>query len=410
MSKGIVEQAKNLQNDIVKWRRALHQIPETGIYLPRTNAYIEKCLQKLQIEYNTFQGFSGITALIKGRDCKNVIALRADMDALPIEERTGLAFASKNGNMHACGHDAHMAMLLGAATILSQNRDKLNGSVKLIFQPAEENARGAGLLISNGILDNPAVNAIVGLHIGSIFPEIKNGQIGYCSTTMMSSYDKFTIKVIGKSCHGARPEKGIDPIPIASNIINSLQTIISRIIKPSHPAVLTIGKISGGTSYNIIPANVELEGTIRAIDENDRNIIADHIRTISSGIAQAMGGFCEFEMLKGAPALTNNPSFTIGALKSVQDVVGIENTIEIKEPTMVGEDFSYYLQKVPGTFLILGSYGEPCNDNYDHHSPFFIISEDVLWIGAAALSKIALDYLDEPYRYITSADILVSTH
>ena len=394
MSKGIAEQARELQNEMVKWRRALHKIPETGVHLPRTSAYIEKCLQKLKIEYNTFQGFSGITALIEGKYCKNVIGLRADMDALPIEEQTNLAFASKNGNMHACGHDAHMAMLLGAAAILSQNRGELNGSVKLIFQPAEETAHGAKLLITNGILDNPTVNAIIGLHIGSIFPEIKNGQIGYCLTTMMSSYDKFTIRVIGKSCHGARPEKGIDPIPIASNIINSLQTIISRIIKPSHPAVLTIGKISGGTSYNIIPANIELEGTIRAIDENDRNIIADRIRTISLGISQSMGGHCEVEIIKGAPALTNNALFTTGALKSIQDVVGIENTIEIKEPTMVGEDFSYYLQKVPGTFLILGSYGESRNDNFDHHSPYFTISEDVLWIGAAVLSKIALDYLD----------------
>lgn len=389
------EQCKDIQSYLVKTRRALHEIPELGKELPKTSEYIAKELDRMDIKYKRNTKDSGIIALIEGRNPDKVIALRADMDALPIKEETGLEFASTNGNMHACGHDSHAAMLLGAAEILNKNRDKLNGIVKLIFQTAEETAEGAEVMIAEGALENPKVNALVGLHIGSIYgSKVKLGQAGIVPGNIMASYDKFILKVKGKGCHGSTPEKGIDPITISTNIVNAIQTIVSREISATKPAVITIGKINGGFAYNIIPDTVEMEGTIRATEEEIRQLLSSRIEKVSKDIAEAMNGECEYEIVWGAPPVINDKEVTDMVIESAKKVLGDEGVIsEFDAPNMGGEDVAHYLNKVPGTFFFLGSNNPKKHTDIPHHNPKFDIDEDVMWKGSAIFVQTVWDYL-----------------
>jgi len=390
----IIEEAKKMQNEIVTWRRELHQIPEVGLELPQTSAYVIDKLKKMDVECKPNVGVSGVIGLIKGGMPGKVIALRADMDALPIKEESNLSFAAKNNNMHACGHDTHTAMLLGAANILGRNRDKLSGTVKLIFQPDEEGAKGAKSMIKDGVMENPNVDAILGLHIGTIFKEIGTGQIGVSYGRLMASFDKFYIKLKGHGSHGAMPHMGIDPVVMAGHIITALQTIVSREMKPTHPAVVTIGKVYGGAAYNVIPGFVEIEGTIRALDEEDRQMIIKRIEEIVSGITKAMRGEYEYSITLGAPPVVNNSEFTKTFVDTAKSIIGAENVIEIIEPTMGGEDMAYYLSKVPGTFFFLGSGNEAKGITYPHHNCKFMVDEDVFWKGTALLAQGAINWLE----------------
>lgn len=389
----IVDEAKKLQDEIVGWRRDLHQMPELGLELPKTAAYVAERLDEMGIEYEANIAGYGIIGLIKGSEEGKTILLRADMDGLPIEEETDLPFASKNGNMHACGHDTHTAMLLGAAKILNSNKNKIKGTVKLLFQPAEEGPGGAKPMIDEGALENPKVDSALGLHIGGIFKQIDTGQVGYSGGNLMACLDSFAIKVIGHGCHGAMPDFGVDPIAISAQVISALQTIVSRELKPTNPAVVTIGTINGGSAYNIIPNAVEITGTVRALNQETREKIASSMESIIAGITKGMHGDYEFEYTFGYPPLSNDPEFTEGFLDTAKKVVDEKDIIEITEPTMGGEDMAYYLEEVPGTFFFLGGFNEEKGMVYPHHNSKFMIDEDVFWRGTALMAQGAIDWL-----------------
>jgi amidohydrolase len=390
----VIKELSDIQEEIVNWRRDLHQIPEIGLEVPKTAAYVSEQLTKLGIEHRTGVAGHGIVGLIKGGSEGKTIMLRADMDALAIKEETGLPFASTNGNMHACGHDSHTAMLLGAAKILNKYKDQLRGNVKLIFQPAEEGPGGAKPMIDDGAMENPKADAALGLHIGVIFRELKEGQIGVHYGNIMACLDSFKIRVKGKGCHGAMPHTGVDPVVITGQVISALQTIVSREIKPTSPAVITIGKIHGGTAYNVIPDYVDIEGTARALDNETREKIASSIESIVSGITKGMHGDYEYSYTFGYPPVVNNAEFTRTFVESAKKIIAEEDIFEIKEPTMGGEDMSYYLNMVPGTFFFLSGGNEEKGITYPHHNSRFDVDEDVFWKGSALLVQAAWDWLE----------------
>ena len=390
----VKEEAKKLQPQIVEWRRALHKVPGIDFDIEETSDYIKKNLDAMGIEYQTTVK-TGIVGIIRGKGNGKTIAIRADMDGLKIKEETGLPFASTNGRMHACGHDAHMAMALGAAKILSQNKDKFKGNVKLFFQPAEENLGGAKPMIEEGCLENPKVDAIIGLHIGQLFKEVGNGMIGLRSGAVMASVDKFIITVKGKGGHCATPHICIDPITTASEIITSLQRIISRELNPLHPAVITIGCIKGGSSFNVIPDNVTFEGTVRVLDTSDRKFIEQRIKEMSELIAKANRAEVEIEYINRYPAVNNDEDFTRAFAKSAEKIAGKEKIVYLKDPGMSAEDMAYYLEKIPGTFFFLGSHNPDKGIVYPHHHAKFDVDEDVFWEGTAVFVQAAIDYLND---------------
>lgn len=387
----IVDSAKNILNDIISWRRELHKIPELGFKLYNTSGYIAEQLENMGIKYS-IAAESGIVALIEGVENGSTVALRADMDALPVFEETGLPFASTNGCMHACGHDAHAAMLLGAAKILSDNKMHLKGNVKLLFQPAEENEGGAERMIKEGCLLKPRVDAVFGLHIGNLPPEVGGGMIGVKSGALLASIDRFVIKVRGKGGHGAAPEKCIDPILIASEIVCSLQKIVSREISSLNSAVLTVGRINGGTAFNIIPGEVVIEGAVRTLNDTDRTLIESRIKEIAQGISVANRAQAEIIYFKQYPVLINDAEFTEMLAASAEKVVGSDKVVFMKQPIMGSEDMAYFLNKVPGTFFFLGSNNIDKGIVYPHHNSKFDIDEDVLWIGSAVFAQAVFDY------------------
>lgn len=383
-----------IQKYIVKLRRDLHQIPELGTSLPKTRAYILKELDRLKIPYVCSGKDSGILATIEGGGKGKTIALRTDMDALPLEEETDLAYASiHQGCMHACGHDAHMAILLGAARLLNARKKSLHGTVRLIFQTAEEISRGSEIAISNGYLEG--VDAIFGLHIGSILgKEIPSGTLIFPRACCMASFDKFILRIKGKSCHGSTPEKGIDPVNIAAHLILSLQAIQTREISGSSASVITVGRIQGGTQYNVIPDEVILEGTIRALDEPVRHYVAQRIRGMAVATAAAFGGSCECEIVWGAPPVVNDEEMAELAAESVSDLFEPKDIIDnFPIPNMGGEDFANYLQLVPGAFFFLSSSNPEKGTDIPHHNPCFNVDEDVMWRGAVTFERIVLQFL-----------------
>jgi amidohydrolase len=389
MMNRIKMESQEIQKNIIRWRRDLHLIPEVGLILPKTKLYIEGRLKEMDIEIREFDKCSGIAGLIRGRKRKNTAALRADMDALPILEETGLPFASTNNNMHACGHDAHMAILLGAAALLKNHQNELDCDVKLIFQPGEEELGGAKIMIEEGVLEDPKVDALLGLHIGNFFGELKNGQVGISYGIMMASIDHFLVRVKGKGCHGATPYKGVDPITLVAQIINAIQLVVSREINATKPAVISICKLSSGSSYNIIPDYVEFEGTVRAIDKEIRKKIAKRMEDIISSVTKAMRGDYEYKYFFGYPPVINDFEVTKSFNETARKILGSEDIVELKEPTMVGEDISYYFEKIPGSFFFLAS--TPKGETYPHHNSRFDIDEGVLWKGSALLAQGALD-------------------
>lgn len=388
--------AHDIQNQLIRWRRDLHGIPETGLYLPETQKYLIKELRNMGLDVGFDKSCSGLTATIDVSENgmgtnQKTIAIRADMDALPIEEETGLSFAPKEkGKMHACGHDAHMAIALGAARLLSENKNDLKGSVKMIFQPGEEDPGGAKLMIENGVLKN--VDSIIGFHIG-IFDELKSGQIGVAYIPSMACLDRFTITVHGKGSHGGMPHASVDPVVISASIIQELQTLISRELSPTHAGVISIGLIEGGSSYNIIPERVLMKGTARFIDDEDRIRISARMKQLTEMVAEAKLGKAEFEYVYGYPPVVNNLEFTDIFEKSAKCIVGESNIVRIQKPTMAGEDMAFFLNEVPGTYFFLGGLKE-----YQHHHPKFDIEEDVLPIGTAVLVDMVVKWLDRQSR------------
>ena len=392
----LVAKAKGLQDQIVTWRRRFHEIPELGLDLPKTSALVTQELTAMNIDIKTGLAQSGIVGLIRGNKDGPTFALRADMDALPVSEETGLPFASQHpGYMHACGHDAHMAMLLGAARLLVDHRYELSGNVKLLFQPGEESPGGAAPMIAAGALDNPKVEAILGLHIGALFKDMPAGTIGIGYGPLMASLDRFHIKVIGRGGHGAMPEGTVDPIVITGVLIGALQQLVSREQKPTHPLVLAIGRLQGGRTYNVIPGFVELEGTVRATFEEERQRISKRMENIVAGVTSGLQGSYEFRYDFGYPPLVTDQAVTKQVEDTAHQLFGPDAIVKLTEPSMGGEDMAYYLEQVPGTFVFLSSANPAKGIVPIHHSSKFQIDEDVLWKGAALMAASALNWLSK---------------
>lgn len=385
---------KELEEYVVNHRRALHQIPELGYDLPKTSAYIRAELDRLGIPYRLNKGDDGLICDIVGGKPGKVIALRSDMDGLPIKEDTGLPFASTNGCMHACGHDTHMAMLLGAAKVLKEHQSELNGTVRLLWQTAEEPSRGAEVTVANGGVDG--VDAVFGTHIGTIFgKEIPAGTLLVSPGSFMASFDKFVVKIKGSGCHGSTPEKGIDPVNIAAHIIMALQAVNAREFNACDPVVLTVCTVHGGNAYNVIPNEVVIEGTFRAVREDVRQRIGRRIQEISVATAQVFGGVAEPEIIWGAPPVVNDEDMATLAAEAAKEAIGAEHVMtKLAAPNMGGEDFAFYLQKVPGAFMFLSSSNPDKGTTVAHHNPKFDVDEDILWMGSAVFISIVKKFLD----------------
>lgn len=395
-----VEQlARQLAPTIVQWRRDFHAHPELSNREVRTAAKVVEQLKAVGIEeIRTGVAGHGVVALVRGRSALPVVALRADMDALPIAEQTGLPFASQNpGVMHACGHDGHTAMLLGAAKILVELRPQLPGTVKLIFQPAEESPPagekgGARQMVRENVLKDPEVSAIFALHVA---PDLPTGKLGCRAGALLAGADHFRITVKGKQSHGAMPWRGVDPIVAASHIVLAIQTIVSRGIDARQPAVVTVGMIHGGTAWNIIPAEVVLEGTIRTHDEKIRLQVLEQLRRIATNTALAHGATAEVVHTSYGPPTKNDPELVRLMKPTLDRVAGASNVIEI-EPFMGSEDFAEYAQRKPGCFIFLGVRNEAIGAVHNLHTPYTKIDEAALPLGTRLLAMLAIDYLAQP--------------
>ena len=391
----LLEKIKALSNSIaeetVANRHHLHMHPELSFQETATQAYVEKQLNAWGIP-NSRLANTGVVGIIEGKNpSKKVVALRADMDALPIMETNDVPYKSTNpGVMHACGHDVHTSSLLGTAHILQQVKDDFEGTIKLIFQPAEEKAPGgASIMIKEGVLENPKPISIFGQHVATNVPV---GKIGFREGMYMASTDELYIKVIGKGGHGAMPDACIDPIVIASHIIVAMQQIISRNKNPKFPSVLTFGKIEGLGATNVIPDEVNIAGTFRAMDETWRAEGLAKMKKLAEGIAEAMGGEAIFEVLKGYPFLQNDPDLTRKAKAAAIAYMGEDNVVDL-DLWMAGEDFAFYTHHVDACFYRLGIRNEAKGITNGVHTPNFDIDEDALAIGPGLMAWLAVNEL-----------------
>jgi amidohydrolase len=402
------QRIRAIEPKVIAWRRDIHQHPELSNRETRTAELIAAHLRKLGMEVTTGVARTGVVGLLKGGKPGKVVALRADMDALPVVEEVDLPFKStvkteylgqQVGVMHACGHDAHMAILLGVAEVLASVRDQLPGSVKFIFQPAEEGPPpgeegGAPLMIKDGALENPKPDAIFGLHVMSGMPA---GMIAYRSGPLMASADWLYITVKGKQTHGAWPWSGIDPVITSAQILGGLQNIVARQIDVSkEPAVVTVATIHGGTRKNIIPDQVEMSGTIRSFDEDMRQDIHARIKHIAQTIAEANHAKAEVKIDQAVPVTVNDPALTEKMVPTLKRIGG-EGGLRVNQRVMVAEDFSYFQQQVPGFFYFVGitPKDQDMAQAAPNHSPRFTIDESGLLQGARSLAALTVDFLSE---------------
>lgn len=376
--------SQDLSQYLISIYRDIHKFPELSLEEKRTSSKVAEELKKFGLKVRERVGGYGVIGHLKGGKEKPIIALRADMDALPIEEETGLPFSSQNpGVMHACGHDVHTTILLGAARILSEIKDHLPGSAEFIFQPAEETSSGAKAMISEGILDE--VDEIYGFHN---LPTLETGKIAIKYGAMMGSVDKIEFSVTGRGGHGAIPDMSIDPIVASSAIISGIQSIISREISPFEPAVITIGSINGGSSYNIIPSEVRIEGTVRTLDSEIRRKIEERLKELIGGIASSYRCLAMINYINMIPPLVNWDNNVDYLKMAASEILGEENCIEAK-PILTGEDFTLYLEKKPGCFFWLGSKPTDGKEVSGLHSPKYRIDESCIPLGTAILTKLA---------------------
>jgi amidohydrolase len=392
----IDEEIEKGRAEIIKIRRFIHMNPELGNREFETSRLVSSKLDTLGLEVRSGVAKTGVVALLRGARPGTSIAVRADMDALPIQETTNVPFKSLNqGVMHACGHDVHTSIVLGTAMVLSSMKDKIKGSVSFIFQPAEEGAPqgeegGADLMIREGVLDNPPASAIFGFHV---WPE-NVGEVFFAPGFITGSSDVFQITVKGRSAHGARPQEGVDAIVIASEIVQALQTVVSRAVDPTDPAVVTIGTIQGGARSNIIAEKVTLEGTVRALSDANRKKIQPLMEAIIKGICEMHGGAYQFEYKPMLPSVYNNPELTATMAPTLVKLLGKDKVLEWK-PQLVAEDFSFFAQKIPGFYFFLGvkSPGQPAAAPL--HSPNFNPDERSIPLGIRVLCHLLLDALEE---------------
>jgi len=381
--------AKVIESELIDIRRDLHENPELGFDLFRTSQKVKDFLSKEGIEfYEVAQ--TGICAIIRGNGEKT-IALRADMDALPLQDKKICEYSSKiSGRMHACGHDAHTTILLGAAKILNNMKEEIPGNVKLFFEPAEETTGGSPLMIKEGVLENPNVDVVIGLHVEEW---LEAGTVGLKRGVAYAASNPFTIKIIGKGGHGASPHMTIDPIVIASNVIVALQTIVSREIPPTDPAVITIGSIHGGTAQNIIPEDVTIEGIIRTMKSEHREYIKTRLVQVVEGIVQSMRGKCEIRIEESYPCLYNSDELAGMFEDKASELIGEGNVYKLDQPTMGVESFAYFSMERPSLFYFLGSGNKEKGIVNPAHGSLFDIDESSLTIGVALQCKLAYEFL-----------------
>ncbi len=392
----VEELSKQVAPAVVQWRRDFHAHPELSNREERTARVVAEQLRKIGVDQiKTGVARHGVVALIRGAKPGPTVALRADMDALPIQERTGLPFASQNeGVMHACGHDAHTAILLGAAKVLVQMRQSIPGTVKLIFQPAEEGTPageegGAKLMVKQGVLRDPEVSAIFGLHVNT---DLETGKVSYCYGPLLAAVDRFKITISGKQSHAAMPWKGVDPIVTSAHIITAVQTIASRKIDTRRPVVVSFGIIRAGTAWNIIPEKLTLEGTIRTHHAEVRRRAAEEFQRLVRQTAAAHGATAEIEFDDYGPVTFNDPDLGKRMKASLARAAGDKNVVEA-EPVLGGEDFAQYARKIPGFFFFLGVRNESIGAVHAVHTPNLLIDEAALPLGVRAHVLLALDYL-----------------
>ena len=389
----IIEEAKALQERIVEDRRWLHQHPELGFELPETVAYVRSRLEDMGYEV-TEPCEGGLLTQIGDPAAGPCVLLRADMDALPVEEETGLPFASKNGNMHACGHDAHTAMLLGAAQILKNHEAELKGCVKLLFQPDEEGCApveycGGDAVLEAGVLENPKVDAVTALHI--MTPDYPAGTIATRPGTVFSSIDDIDIQIQGRGAHGSTPNMGIDPINIACHIYQGVQNYIARELDPTQVCVATFGKIEAGRAANVIPDTARMLGTLRTQSAEVRDRFKERVTAMCEDIARAFGGTATVQFLRGVPNTYNNPELTRELVGYATEIFG-DAVVEMPEPFPGTDDLAVLSQACPTTYFVLGAPVEGATDCGMHH-PGVQFDEDVFWRGTALLANNALEYL-----------------
>lgn len=395
----------DIEEKLIEWRRDFHQNPELSNREFKTAEKIVAHLKALGMEVETNIAKTGVVGVLKGNNPGKVIAIRADIDGLPVTERNDLPFKSnvkttflntETGVMHACGHDTHIAILMATAEVFSKHKDKINGTIKFIFQPAEEGPPpgeegGAKLMIKEGVLDNPKVDAIFGLHINSQTPV---GIIKYKTGGIMASVERFVVNVKGKQTHGSQPWSGVDPILISAKIIDGFQTIISREARlTDEAAVITVGKITAGTRFNIIPESAEMIGTVRTLDADMRLQIMKRMNEMAADIAKAYGGSASIEWQNNTVVTNNDPTLTSQILPSLQKAAG-EDNVQLMKATTGGEDFSYFQEKIPGVYFFLGGMTPGNTESFPHHTPDFKIDENGLLLGVKAFTQITLDYLN----------------
>ncbi len=404
----IKSMSQELTPQLIAWRRDFHQNPELSNREFRTAKIVAEHLQSLGMEVTTGVAHTGVVGVLRGGKPGPVVLLRADMDGLPVEERNDLPFKSVargeyNGEdvpvMHACGHDTHVAILMTTAKILASMREDLPGTVKFVFQPAEEGPPqgedgGAELMVAENVLDNPRVDAAFALHVSALDDA---GRIGYAPGPLYASVDDFKITVHGKQAHGASPWKGVDSVLVAAQIINSLQTIVSRNLDiTQQPAIVTVGSIHGGVRSNIIPEKVELVGTIRALDEDMRELIHQRVRQIADGVATSMGATVDVQipMSNSYPVTVNDAALTAETLPVLIEVAG-EDQVDLLKPITGAEDFSFFARQVPAVMIRLGGkpLGKPASEVAAHHTPDFYIDESGLGVGVEAMAAMAWSYL-----------------
>ncbi|MDD6796217.1 MAG: M20 family metallopeptidase [Clostridiaceae bacterium] len=387
----IINQAKAIKEEMIAFRRTIHSNPEVGGTLPKTKAYVMDKLKEFGYDPKEICE-SGIVATIEGNEKGKTFLLRADMDALPVMEATECDFKSNNGCMHACGHDMHTAMLLGAAKLLKQNQDKIKGTVKLVFQPDEEGFTGAKKMIKSGVLKNPDVDAAMAMHVHSGTPS----NVVLCGLgTSIAGCNRFRIVVKGTGAHGAMPELGVDPINIAAHIYLALQEITSREISATKPAVVTIGKFSGGEASNIIPEEVVMEGTIRSLDKENGEFIFKRMNDIVVSTAKMFRGEAELIELSSAPPLTNDTKLAKEVTSYLKDLLGEKSVVLFEGGGMGSEDFASYSYEVPSVYLMLGAGTKKENSLYGEamHNPKVVFNEDILVTGAAMHTYSAIMWL-----------------
>ena len=394
-----------VEPELIQWRRYLHQNPELSNRETETAKYVAERLRSFGLEPQTGIAKNGVVALLRGGRPGPVVALRADMDGLPVREETGLPFASqatgeyegnKVGVMHACGHDTHIAILLATAKVLSQMKDRLPGTVKFIFQPAEEGAppsegtAGAELMVNEGVMQNPKVDAVFGLHV---FANVAAGTITYRSGPFMAASDRFDITITGKQTHGSSPWKGVDPIVVGAQIVTSLQTIVSRSVDiTSLPAVVTVGQFQSGMRNNIIPDTARLVGTIRTFDPLVQEDIHVRVKRIAEGVALGAGAKVDVVIRKGPPVTANDPALTAKMLPTLERVA--PGKVKVSEFITGAEDFTFFQKQAPGLFFFLGiTPPDQVGKAPSNHSPLFFVDEKALPTGVKALANLAVDYL-----------------